>query len=384
MPPQSPAAAQVLSLTNPFGIYIHIPFCASKCSYCNFYSVTNGGIYREYCDKLIKELTQRGRQTARPVSSVYIGGGTPTVLGGQLLHDVLNSVKDNFNILPNSEITVEANPGDDLERILPYLYKAGCNRLSFGAQSANEDELRLLGRRHGVSDIVSAISTARECGFNNVSLDLMIGLPESNLKTLENSLKTVCGLSPEHISAYILKLESGTKLQKISHTLNMPDEDGIADQYLLLCDYLKANGYGHYEISNFAKQGFEGRHNINYWKCGEYLGFGPAAHSFFEGKRFYCAPDIANFLENPCYIPDGTGGTPDEYIMLGLRLSGGISSNKFKEKFNTALPKGILEKARFYEKQGLCITNGRRISLTNEGMLVSNSIITSFIEELDL
>ena len=383
MPLQFLADAQVLSLTNRFGIYIHIPFCAVKCNYCNFYSVTNGNIYKEYCNKVIRELTQRGRQTARPVSSVYIGGGTPTVLGGQLLSDLLSSVKENFNVSPDCEITVEANPGDDLESILPDLYKAGYNRLSFGAQSANEEELQLLGRRHGVNDIINAVKTARKCGFRNISLDLMIGLPESNPKKLENSLKTVCELSPEHISAYILKLENGTKLQEISHTLNMPDDDSIADQYLLLCKHLKASGYNHYEISNFAKPGFEGRHNINYWKCGEYLGFGPAAHSFFEGKRFYCEPDIKKYLENPCYIPDGIGGTPDEYIMLGLRLSDGISSDEFKEKFNTSLPRGVFDKARLYQKEGLCITDGRRISLTSKGMLVSNSIITSFIEELE-
>ena len=339
---------------------------------------------KEYCNTVIKELSRRGRQTARPVSSVYIGGGTPTVLGGELLSDLLFAVKDNFNILNDSEITVEANPGDPLAEILPHLYKAGYNRLSFGAQSANNNELQLLGRRHNSDDIKKAVITARECGFNNISLDLMIGLPDSSLKTLENSLETVCGLSPEHISAYILKLEGGTKLQKISHSLNIPDDDGIADQYLLLCDYLAAHGYSHYEISNFAKQGFEGRHNINYWKCGEYLGFGPAAHSFFDGQRFFCAPDIKKYIENPQFINDGTGGGQDEYIMLGLRLSDGISATEFKQRFNTNLPHAIFEKAHLYQKNGLCATDGDRIHLTNTGMLVSNSIITSFIEELDL
>ena len=376
-----PVAAQVLSLTNPIGIYIHIPFCRTKCNYCNFYSLNiSDELKQSYCDKIISDVTRRGRQIARPVCSIYIGGGTPSVLSGEQISSIILAIKGAFNVTHDAEITVEVNPGDDLRDFLKQIRDAGCNRLSMGLQSGNDNELKVLGRRHNTEAAEQTFNTAREVGFNNISLDLMLGLPDSNFNTLNNSIDFALKLAPEHISAYILKIEDGTPFGKMQ--LNLPNDDDTADQYLLLCDRLRNAGYNHYEISNFAKSGHEGKHNLNYWKCQEYLGFGPAAHSFFNGERFYYPNDITAYMQNCDTLRDGAGGDEKEYIMLSLRIADGIDINEFERKFSRPLPRAILEKAQLFEKNGLCAAIDGKIKLTDQGMLVSNSIITSFIEEL--
>ncbi len=339
-------------MTKPLGIYIHIPFCASKCSYCNFYSFpSNEAAKDEYFSRLITELKKWGAEISRPISSVYIGGGTPTVFGVERLSAVLSAVNSSFNVLSGAEITLEGNPADDYTTLAPILKKSGCNRFSLGVQSANGDELSLLGRRHTNSDVEKAVATLKQNGIENISVDLMLGLPKSNTESLEKSIDFVLSLGVEHISAYILKLEQGTPLYRSADSL--PDDDSVSDQYLFLCDKLSAAGYNHYEISNFAKEGCESRHNSSYWKCEEYIGFGPSAHSFFEGKRFYYANDLKGYIDNPSPVPDGIGGTKEEYIMLGLRLKKGISSAEFEAKFGEALPEGIYNKAKKLQENGL-------------------------------
>lgn len=302
------------------------------------------------------------------------------MLSGEQISSLIRAVKDSFTVTEDAEITVEVNPGDDLSGFLEEIRNAGCNRLSIGVQSSNDDELLVLGRRHSLNDAEQTFFTARKVGFDNISLDLMLGLPDSTKETLNKSIDFVLNLAPEHISAYILKIEDGTPFGKAK--LNLPNDDDTADQYLLLCDRLKTAGYTHYEISNFAKLGYEGKHNLNYWRCREYLGFGPAAHSFFEGERFYYPNDIPAYMQNCKALSDGEGGNEQEYIMLSLRISDGIDISEFESKFLRPFPPTILNKARLFEKNGLCITDGNTIRLTNEGMLVSNSIITSFTEEL--
>ncbi len=367
-------------MTN-LGIYIHIPFCVSKCSYCNFYSfASNEALKDKYCESLISEIKKWGAEISRPISSVYIGGGTPTALGGDRLCAVLGAVNSSFKVLKEAEITVEGNPADDYDILAPILKKSGCNRFSLGVQSANETELAILRRRHSNTDVVNAIKSLKDNGINNISVDLMLGLPESNLDTLNNSIDFVLSLNADHISAYILKLEEGTPLYKSA--LPLPDDDAISDQYLFLCNKLREAGYSHYEISNFAKEGYQSRHNSSYWKCEEYLGFGPSAHSFYEGKRFYYKDDLMGYIDNPTPIPDGEGGTKEEYIMLGLRLKNGISSYEFLEKFGQALPTAIFNKAKKLQENGLCDIINDNISLTDKGMLVSNTIINYFLEEI--
>lgn len=371
-------------MTKPLGIYIHIPFCVSKCTYCNFYSFKCDEQLKDaYCKKLIGELKKWGAEVSRPVFSVYIGGGTPTALGDKRLSAVLDTVNNSFNVLQNAEITVEGNPGDDLEKIIPFIKKSGCNRFSLGLQSANMNELKTLGRRHTAEDAQRAVELIHKNGIENISVDLMLGLPESSNSSLKNSIAFALSLNVPHISAYILKLENGTLLSLKAEDLDIPDDDAVSNQYLLLCRELEKAGYEHYEISNFAKSNFHSHHNSAYWQCGEYLGFGPAAHSFYNGKRFYYPPDIDKYIENPEPIPDGIGGTAEEYIMLGLRLKSGISGTEFKNKFGYPLPDPIYQKAERLKQSGLCLMSGDNISLTDNGMLVSNSIINYFSEEIN-
>lgn len=369
-------------MTNPFSIYIHVPFCISKCSYCAFYSFTaDETIKKKYCEKIISEIEKRCGFTTRPVCSIYFGGGTPSILGAQYLTEILSAVYKNFNVLSDAEITLEANPADDMSDLLLTLRKSGFNRISFGVQSANDSELKLLGRRHTVTDAEKAVKAARKAGFNNISLDLMIGLPESNFETLKTSLDFVTKLRPQHISAYILKLEENTPLWQKTENLRMPDDDTIAYQYHYMCNYLGQKGYSHYEISNFARPGFESRHNTGYWALREYLGFGPSAHSFFGGKRFYYENDLQKYLLCPTEIYDGIGGTTDEYIMLGLRLKRGIDAGEYEKKFGEKFPESIKIKSKLFEKHGLTINKNDTIQLTDKGMLVSNSIISEFLED---
>ncbi|MBQ0084011.1 MAG: radical SAM family heme chaperone HemW [Clostridiales bacterium] len=369
-------------MTNPFSIYIHVPFCVSKCAYCAFYSVTSDTCAQNnYRDKIIEELKTWGGRITRPVCSVYFGGGTPSVLGAENLSAILQAVKDNFSLEKDAEITLEANPGDELGEMLKALREAGFNRLSLGMQSANADELRLLSRRHSSADVENAVKSARKAGFDNISLDLMLALPDSNAEKLKNSIDFALSLSPEHISAYILKIEENTPFFARKEGLSLPDDDTTAEQYLFLCEYLREKGYFHYEISNFSKKGFQSRHNNGYWTLRDYLGLGPSAHSLIDGKRFFYENDLKKYLVSPTPIFEDTGADEQEYIMLGLRLSRGISSAEFSKRFGKKLPEAFLKKAELLAENGLAVTNGETISLTDKGMLVSNSVITYLLEE---
>ena len=303
------ATAPVLSLTKPLGLYIHIPFCLKKCNYCDFYSVSaNEEIKRDYVKALIGEIKQWGDSLSRPIDTVYFGGGTPSLLA-EFFPDVMTAVKSSFTLCENAEITMEMNPADNCKEILNFALKSGVNRLSIGAQSGDDTELKVLGRRHTAKQTVETVRLARELGFENISLDIMLALPNSNEKTLEKSLDFITDLEPEHISAYILKVEENTPFNKVYDTLKLPDEDSTADQYLQMCKYLENKGYGHYEISNFSKSGFESRHNLKYWELKEYLGLGPSAHSFINGKRFYFERDLEKFIKGASPLPDGEGGS---------------------------------------------------------------------------
>ena len=363
------------------GLYIHIPFCVKKCNYCDFYSVTpTAHLKSRYIESICKEIKKWGERTARPIDTLYIGGGTPSLLSEAELTDIFYAVKESFNLLDSAEITVEVNPGDNLEEFLKYATRIGVNRISIGVQSCNNNELCTLGRRHTAQEAKKAVLTARKLGIKNISADIMIGLPDSTADTLKTSIDGILALETEHISAYILKVEKGTPfdLMKIS----VPDDDEVSGQYLQLCSALKEAGFEHYEISNFAKKGFESRHNNRYWKQEEYLGIGPGAHSFFEGERFYYDRDINSFIDSPKTISDGEGGDEAEFIMLSLRLSRGLIFKEFEEKFKKPIDKLILKKAENLSKHGFCIADDNRISLTDKGMLVSNTIIFNLLGDL--
>lgn len=355
-------------MTN-LGLYLHIPFCVKKCAYCDFYSaVFTEEMALKYFGALKREIKQWGGKINRPIDTIYLGGGTPSLLNDKLPY-LIECVKENFRVTENAEITLEINPQPNIKQILENAKRAGINRLSIGVQSGDNRELKALGRTHSKADTENAVRTARELGFSNISLDLMLGLPNSSVETLDKNLEFITTLEPTHISAYILKVEPNTLFSKTENELNLPDEDGVCEQYLYMCDYLGKNGFEHYEISNFAKPNFESRHNLKYWNCEEYLGIGPSAHSFLNSERFYYPRDMKAFIEGNTPILDGNGGDSDEKIMLALRLKSGVNVD--------LLPKNKIE---LFVKNGFAEIQNNQFSLTDKGMLVSNQIILQLLE----
>ncbi len=366
-----PEAARVLSLTD-IGLYIHIPFCKRKCAYCDFYSLTMWeNLLDEYLSALTGDIKKWGGLIDRPIDSIYIGGGTPSILEDKI-SVLLEEIYNNFTVCENAEITVEVNP-DVSDIFLKSAKKSGVNRISIGVQSGNDEMLKNLGRTHTAKQSENAITRIKNAGFENISADLMICLPNSDINSLSQDIDFMFGLDVPHISAYILKVEQKTKFGSIP--LDLPNEDSVAEQYLYMCKKLKENGYSHYEISNFAKSGFESKHNLKYWQLKEYLGLGPSAHSFLDGKRFYYPADISGYIKRPATVFDALGGTKEEKLMLGLRLKNGIDLSDF-------LCDNIDSLLLPFIKNGLINKKGNNISLTDKGMLVSNSIITALSEIL--
>ncbi len=362
-------------LTNrSLGLYIHIPFCERKCSYCDFYSAFyNKDTLAVFLTALKCEIKKWGGRFNRPIDSIYIGGGTPSLLGKEILA-LTDTIRKSFNVLKDCEFTVEVNPSlsDDF---LQYAKAAGVNRLSVGVQSGCDSTLVALGRTHTALDAVKTVSNARKLGFDNVSVDLMLALPNSNLTTLKKDIEFMLSLNPEHISAYILKIESNTFFAKKQSSLNLPDDDAAAEQYLFMCKTLRECGYNHYEISNFERGGNLSYHNMKYWCGQDYLGIGPAAHSFTDGERFYYPRDLHSFIKNPQIVYDGKGGDTAEQIMLGLRLSQGVDLSRIYG----VIPQTIIDKVLLLEKAGYLKSNLPHIALTDSGMLISNSIITELL-----
>ena len=370
---------------NNIGLYIHIPFCLGKCGYCDFYSTGGSAAqYDEYTNALLKRISFSGERFSRCADTVYIGGGTPTLLGGKRLSDILHCAKRSFFVPSDAEITVEANPADDLYDTLASVAAAGVNRLSVGVQSSNEVELGLLGRRHRNGDVLRTVREAREVGIGNISLDLMLGIPSQTTKSLGESIDFLLSLSPEHISAYMLKIEPGTPFFDRRDSLDIPDPDRVADMYLYAADRLECAGYRQYEISNFSKPGYESRHNLKYWRGDEYLGIGPAAHSFVDGKRFFYPRSTQDFIDGKDPVPDGAGGSAEEYIMLSLRLSEGINLSELKKKY------GVLPTERYIELVKRLIgcryakETADGFSLTPRGMLLQSEIVIEILEALSL
>lgn len=362
------------------GLYIHIPFCKSKCPYCDFYSKkSNDDEVETYTQRLLELITYWGKKAeGRVITSVYFGGGTPNTLGSERLCKILKAVKSVFNVDDNAETTTELNPNCSQHFDFKNLKESGFNRLSFGMQSATKKELKILGRSHTPDDVKSVIKKAREIGFGNISLDLMLGIPLQTKETLAKSIDFCKGCGVEHISAYILKVEENTPFYKKKDCLRIPDDDTQAELYSFAVKKLEALGYYQYEISNFAKKGFESRHNLTYWECDEYIGIGPGAYSFFDCKRFHYPRSFDKFYDNNI-IQDGSGGDEEEYIMLNLRLNKGISFALYKERFDSDFPDDIKKKAQKYADMGLLTIDSKGIRLNANGFLVSNSIISDLM-----
>lgn len=353
------------------GLYIHIPFCATKCDYCDFYSLKySKSLVTLYVESLIKKIDE----TDDTFDTVYFGGGTPSLIGGDNISKILKHIK----FAENSEITVECNPKSSTYEFFKKINEAGLNRVSIGLQSANADELQFLTRKHSADHVKTAVDNAKAAGINNISLDVIIGVKNQSEESLKKTLDFCISLDVQHISAYILSIEPETPMFKIDRA-TIPDDNETANLYLFLSDYLSRNNFLKYEISNFAKEGYESRHNLKYWNCDEYLGLGPAAHSFINGKRFYYPKDIEYFISGGKPIVDGNGGSFKEYIMLKLRLVKGVEFDQLSSK-GFALNNDFLKKCRTLEKNGLCQLDEKGLRLTDQGFLVQNSVLLYLFE----
>lgn len=366
--------------TDKTGLYFHIPFCRSKCPYCDFYSVTSKSCTDEYVNALVDEI-KTGKRCSEfirrngklSVDTVYFGGGTPSLLSVKQTEQILAAVRESFILSDDSEITVECNPSSpDLSDFLKGAASLGINRVSLGMQSSSDSERKILGRAGGRKAIFDAVEFSRAAGIENISLDIMAGVPESTMASLKDSLDFAINLGVPHISSYMLKIEEGTYYYKNRDKLNLPTEDETADMYVFMSSYLRENGFFHYEVSNFCKNGLYSRHNMKYWELSPYIGIGAAAHSFFGGRRFYFAPDINSFINGGKAVYDGDGGDADEELMLALRTYKGISVTDKNPDF--------LKKISLFCEKGLGKIENGRFSLTAEGFLLSNSIITTLID----
>ncbi len=359
----------------PRGLYIHVPFCASKCAYCDFYSGTaSEETLDEYLEALIKEAKKLPDEA---LSTLYLGGGTPSLLGAERIYRLVSFLREKFGEF--EEATLEANPADELFEVFSAARESGINRVSLGAQSANEGELRLLSRRHSVEQIELAVTAAKRAGIDNISLDIMLGIPEQTEASLFETIDYLCALEPKHISSYMLSLEEGTPLYKNREKYNFPSLERTADFYLLASSELEKRGYMQYEISNWAKEGFEARHNLNYWLGGEYYGLGPAAHGFIKGERYAYPSDLQSFISSPQKKVIDTGGGKEEYLMLNLRLRRGVVFSEYEEKFGK-FPEEIIKKARLYEKSGLLEIDEKHIAFKTEGFLLFNELFVKLTE----
>ena len=367
-------------MSNPIGIYLHVPFCESKCAYCDFYSYkADAAVYDSYTETLTEHLKIAGDRLNRPADTLYFGGGTPSVIGGERIAKLVSAAGSAF-LLKNVEITVEANPADRLERDLGLMADSGVNRLSLGVQSCIEGELKALSRRHCNADVVRTVTDAKRVGINNISLDLMLGIPHQTMKTLRQSLDFLLEREPIHISCYMLKIEPDTPFGRAdAKTLDLPDEDTVADMYMFTSEYLQKNGFEHYEISNFARPGYRARHNTKYWLCEEYLGLGPAAYSYCNGKRFHFERSLKQYITSPAVIFDDAGGDFEEYCMLRLRLSDGIDLDELARRYGERPVSSFKKKAEKYENSGLLNFSENTVSLTVKGFLVSNAVISELL-----
>ncbi|MBQ8356766.1 MAG: radical SAM family heme chaperone HemW [Clostridia bacterium] len=373
------------------GLYLHIPFCVRKCRYCDFYSApTDKGARTAYVRALCRHLAAVAPDLRDyTVDTVYFGGGTPTLLDSGDFQSILDTVRGCLSLERDAEITAECNPVTNAAGLMEGLLCAGVNRLSIGLQSTHEGELKLLGRPHGYGEFLSTYSAARQAGFDNISVDLMFGIPDQTVRSFGQTLDAVTALSPEHISAYGLRIEEGTPFYRMRQELTLPDEDAEAEMAEMVAARLTAAGYAHYEISNYARAGLRSRHNMRYWLGEDYLGFGPGAHSYLRGVRFETAPDTAAYLlavergdfeslrQNP--VPIAGKEQKDEYVMLRMRLFDGVELADFSHRFGTSFEKEYGDVTPLVQG-GFLVKTPHRIAFTEKGMRVSNTILSDWLD----
>lgn len=402
-------------------IYIHIPFCVQKCDYCDFLSMSmDEGTKREYVNALVREIElSKEKVEGRVITSIFIGGGTPSILQENFIAKIMEAVKNNCHLSDDAEITIECNPGTVTEAKLNSYKEAGINRISFGLQSANDQELRSIGRIHNFAKFKESYELARKVGFENINVDVMSALPGQTVESYKHTLESVLALEPEHISAYSLIVEDGTPLQERvqeaeSKNINiLPDEDEEREMYYLTEKMLEEKGYVHYEISNYSKPGFQCRHNIGYWKRVDYLGFGLGAASLYNDSRYSNTEDIDKYIsllldskdadsnfygdsfiyqddiwditEDAVSVIEGkiqrlTGkDKKEEFMFLGLRMIEGISKEKFHQAFDRKYDSVYGEVTEKLVQQGLIEVNGDNVRLTKKGVDLSNYAMSQFL-----
>ncbi len=357
------------------GIYFHIPFCAKKCPYCDFFSVSyRRETVERYVDALIRNVGQYS--VTEPVDSIYFGGGTPSLLRPEQVEAVLDACVKRFPVQPDAEITLEYNPTGKRDDYLKTLRKIGVSRLSIGTQSFSDEQLRILGRTHTAEDNRRAVLAAHEAGFEDLSCDLMLATPDQTAEVLESTLAALTELPISHVSAYMLQIEEGTPLSRDAALLERcPDDDATVDRYLQAVRTLEAAGLKQYEVSSFARDGRRSVHNLKYWQCEPYLGIGAGAHSCFGGKRFCVPKDIGAFMQaarQPEEVLDANPLDREERLMLGLRLTDGVPESALSERARRILPK-------LTEVGDIRRTDKGRIALTAKGFAVSNAVIAALL-----
>ena len=371
-------------------VYIHIPFCKSKCGYCDFLSVSGDeSLYEAYKNTLINEIKNCKELKEIQIETIFIGGGTPTVLPPVYLFEIMDAITfTSNNISKEVEITVEANPGTLKYGTLFILKQAGVNRLSMGLQACQNNLLQKIGRTHNYEDFLKNYNDAVKMGFENINVDLMFSLPEQTVQNWTQTLNNISNLTPSHVSTYSLKVEEGTPFYQMHKNGEIViDEDLDREMYYLAKEILQSNGYNHYEISNFSKRGFESKHNVMYWKRKDVLGFGLGAHSFFEGKRYHNTKNFDEYIESNGVRKSITENIIDikkadsieEYMFLGLRMLDGISIEEFETLFSENILDIYGDKLRKLGKEGLIKRNGDKILLTERGIDVSNIVFTEFL-----
>ena len=382
------------------GIYVHVPFCMSKCPYCDFYSVVtrDEDIKERFTERLVREIKERSAYRTPYRSgpdTLYFGGGTPALLSTGQLCRIMDSVKDVFGPENLREITIEVNPGSTDLKKLKELKEAGFNRLSIGAQSFDDQVLRRLGRTHKSGDCFRVMEDARQAGFDNISLDLMFGIDGQSMEIWEKSLRTAMDLKPEHLSLYSLEFQEGTVFTRLLKEGKIRETDPEEDRkmYETAHEELLKAGYEHYEISNFAREGLRSMHNMKYWSLQEYLGFGPGAHSYVRsdetglGRRSYNRPDLKAYLEGEdirvLSDPNDISDDAQEYMITALRLSDGVQKEDFRDLFGVGIWDffGDIARLQFesFVQTGHAVEDEERIALTLKGFNVSNRILSIFV-----
>lgn len=364
-------------------LYVHVPFCIRKCKYCSFYSLPyDKNLEKLYIKAILKEM-EIMRDIPHLLKTIYIGGGTPSCLDIHNLEKLLVNLRKNFKTTHQIEFSIEINPKTvDMQKI-DLMRDLGINRLSIGVQSFNDKELFFLGRIHNAEDAIKTVKLSLNKGFRNISIDLIYGIPSQTLKSWEETLNKAVNMDIRHISLYELSIEHNTQLAKElnSKKFSLLSEDEVANMYEFATDFLKDKGFKKYEISNFAKKGFQCRHNISYWIRKPYLGIGPSAHSFIDNKRFHNPPDLFSYART---LLNGKGAWIDDYsvdkveglkekIFLGLRMKDGIVLKK------TCL----LNFFKDFEKEKLLIISGNRVRLTDKGMILSNEIFARVLSHIE-